>query len=53
MTQDPGVNTTHAVKAARPAAAAFLIATVLIDALAFALIIPVMPSLLMELTGGI
>lgn len=43
------------VKAARKpggmAAMAFIIATVLIDALAFALIIPVLPSLLMELTG--
>ncbi|WP_421790449.1 MFS transporter [Hyphobacterium sp.] len=33
------------------AAMAFIIATVLIDALAFALIIPVLPALLMELTG--
>lgn len=39
-------------KAARPAAAAFVVGTVLIDALAFALIIPVLPSLLMDLTGG-
>jgi DHA1 family tetracycline resistance protein-like MFS transporter len=33
------------------AAAFFIIGTVLIDALAFALIIPVLPDLLMELTG--
>lgn len=33
------------------AAMTFIIATVLIDALAFALIIPVLPALLMELTG--
>lgn len=39
-------------KAQRPAAAVFIVATVLIDALAFALIIPVLPTLLMELTGG-
>jgi len=35
----------------RAAAAVFVVATVFIDALAFALIIPVLPSLLMELTG--
>ncbi len=39
------------VKAARPAATIFVTATVLIDALAFALIMPVLPALLMELTG--
>jgi len=38
-------------KAARPAATIFVTATVLIDALAFALIMPVLPALLMELTG--
>lgn len=38
-------------KAARPAATIFVTATVLIDALAFALIMPVLPKLLMELTG--
>jgi len=37
--------------AGRSAAAVFVVGTVLIDALAFALIIPVLPSLLMELTG--
>lgn len=35
----------------RRAAAVFIIATVFIDALAFALIIPVLPELLMDLTG--
>ena len=35
----------------RPAAAVFIVMTVFIDALAFALIIPVLPGLLMELTG--
>lgn len=38
-------------RAARPAATIFVTATVLIDALAFALIMPVLPALLMELTG--
>ncbi|MEQ8406141.1 MAG: MFS transporter [Oceanicaulis sp.] len=38
-------------KATRPAATIFVTATVLIDALAFALIMPVLPALLMELTG--
>ena len=38
-------------KAARPAATLFIVFTVLIDALAFALVMPVLPALLMELTG--
>lgn len=38
-------------RAGRAAAAVFVVMTVFIDALAFALIIPVLPSLLMELTG--
>ncbi|MFP4518620.1 MAG: MFS transporter [Oceanicaulis sp.] len=38
-------------RAARPAATIFVTGTVLIDALAFALIMPVLPALLMELTG--
>ncbi len=42
-----------AVKPApRAAATVFITGTVAIDALGFALIIPVLPSLLMELTGG-
>ena len=42
-----------AVKSApRAAATVFITGTVAIDALGFALIIPVLPSLLMDLTGG-
>ncbi len=36
---------------ARPAAAAFIVATVFIDALGFSLIMPVLPFLIQELTG--
>ena len=39
-------------KAQRPAATIFLVGTVGIDAMAFAIIMPVLPALLMELTGG-
>ncbi|MEO1038859.1 MAG: MFS transporter [Pseudomonadota bacterium] len=40
-----------ALRASRPAASIFIVGTVTIDALAFALIMPVLPKLLMELTG--
>lgn len=42
---------TTSTGAGRPAASIFIVGTVLIDALAFALIMPVLPSLIMELTG--
>ncbi len=38
-------------KATRPAATVFVVGTVLIDALAFALVMPVLPALIMDLTG--
>ena len=43
---------THAAPGARKAALAFIFVTVLIDILAFGLIIPVLPHLLVEFTGG-
>ncbi len=46
MTDAPAQN------AGRPAATIFLVGTVGIDAMAFAIIMPVLPALLMELTGG-
>ena len=45
------MNSVQPATGARPAAAIFIIATVFIDALAFAIIIPVLPELLMELSG--
>lgn len=50
MTQSAAKNTTPA-RPRRAAATVFVVGTVLIDALAFALILPVLPALLMDLTG--
>jgi len=40
------------IKATRPAATIFIVGTVFMDGLAFALIMPVLPYLLMDITGG-
>lgn len=51
MTQSP-LDPAAVKPAPRAAATVFITGTVAIDALGFALIIPVLPTLLMELTGG-
>lgn len=48
---DPAASAETIKRKPRTAATIFVVGTVLIDALAFALILPVLPSLLMDLTG--